>query len=110
MSLSASAPWVKYYGATPAHLDYPRKTMCQLVCDTAKQYPNHIAYSFMGKETNYRTFASRIDAAAKGLEKKIRKDFEALTELLQQVEWDESQALLLIRGLRRYIVEITSLR
>ena len=67
MSLSASAPWVKYYGATPAHLDYPRKTMYQLVCDTAKQYPNNIAYSFMGKETTYRTFTGRIDAAAKGL-------------------------------------------
>ena len=67
MSLSASAPWVKYYGATPAYLDYPRKTMYQLVCDTAKQYPNNIAYSFMGKETTYRTFAGRIDAAAKGL-------------------------------------------
>ena len=67
MSLSASAPWAKYYGATPAHLDYPRKTMYQLVCDTAKQYPNNIAYSFMGKETTYRTFAGRIDAAAKGL-------------------------------------------
>ena len=50
------------------------------------------------------------DSDAKGLEKKIRKDFDALTALLQQTEWDEGEALLLIRGLRRYIVEITSMR
>lgn len=47
---------------------------------------------------------------AKGLEKKIKKDFDALTALLGQMEWDEKEALLLIRGLRRYIVEIASLR
>ena len=50
------------------------------------------------------------DAHAKGLEKKIKADFEALTALLQQPEWDEAQAIALIRGMRRYIVEITSMR
>ncbi len=50
------------------------------------------------------------DAHAKGLEKKIKADFDALTALLQQPEWDEAQALMLIRGMRRYIVEITSMR
>ena len=67
MGLSANAPWVKYYGSTPATIDYPRKTMYHLISDTAKQYPDNIAYDFMGKLTNYRTFVSRIDAAAKGL-------------------------------------------
>ena len=67
MGLSATAPWIKYYGNTPANIDYPRKTMYQLICETAKQYPDNIAYSFMGKETTYRTFVGRIDAAAKGL-------------------------------------------
>ncbi len=67
MSLSASAPWRAFYGTTPATIDYPRKTMQQMVCETAKKYPNHIAYSFMGKDTAYCAFAKRIDAAAKGL-------------------------------------------
>ncbi len=48
--------------------------------------------------------------AAKSYEKKIEKDFRALTDLLNQVEWDEAQALLLIREIRRYIVEIASMR
>ena len=50
------------------------------------------------------------DTAAKKLEKNIKSDFEALTAVLQQPEIDEAQALLLIRGLRRYIVEINSMR
>ena len=47
---------------------------------------------------------------AKAFEKKIKVDFDALTAHLQQMEWDEAQALLLIRGIRRHIVEISSLR
>ena len=67
MGLSASAPWVKYYGSTPATLDYPQKTMYQLLCQTAKQYPKNTAYIFQGKKTDYATFLARIDDAAKGL-------------------------------------------
>ncbi|MGM9644925.1 MAG: hypothetical protein ACI3X1_07550 [Eubacteriales bacterium] len=48
--------------------------------------------------------------AAKAVEKNIKADFEALTAHLQQTEWDEAQALLLIRDIRRYIVEISSMR
>lgn len=50
------------------------------------------------------------DPAAKKVEKKIAADFQALTGLLEQPEWEEAQALTLIRGLRRSIVEITSMR
>ena len=67
MGLSASAPWTKYYGSTPVSLNYPRLTMYQLLRQTAKQYPNHIAYDFKGKKTTYKAFMDKIDAAAKGL-------------------------------------------
>ena len=67
MGISSSAPWVKYYGSTPASIDYPRATMYQLVAEAARRYPNNTAYIFMGKETSYKTFLSRIEAAAKGL-------------------------------------------
>ena len=43
MALSATAPWTAYYGNTPATLDYPHKTMYQLLAQTAKQYPNNTA-------------------------------------------------------------------
>ena len=67
MGLSASAPWVKYYGSTPASLTYPSKTMYQLLRQTAKQYPNNIAYDFKGKKTTFKVFLDKIDAAARGL-------------------------------------------
>ena len=69
MGLSASAPWLKYYGSTPASLEYPQKTMYEMVAAAAKRKPNHIAYVFMGKKTSYTEFMKRIEAAAKGLYK-----------------------------------------
>ncbi len=67
MGISSTAPWLSYYGNTPASLDYPHKTMYQMVAQTAKQYPDATAYIFMGKKTSYAAFMKRIDAAAKGL-------------------------------------------
>ena len=67
MSFTASAPWLKYYGNTPAHLDYPHLTMYQMVAQTAGRYPRHIAYNFMGRETTYTAMLRRVDAAARGL-------------------------------------------
>ena len=67
MALSSSAPWTAYYGSTPASLDYPHKTMYQLLSDAAAKYPNNTAYVFMGKQTGYPAFMKRIEAAAKGL-------------------------------------------
>ena len=67
MGLSASAPWTAFYGNTPVSIDYPRKTMYQLLEATAKKYPANIAYTFRGKQTTYAEFMRRIEAAAKGL-------------------------------------------
>lgn len=67
MGLSASAPWLNFYGNTPTTLNYPRATMQQMVRASAKKYPENIAYTFMGKKTKYKEFVERIDAAAKGL-------------------------------------------
>ncbi len=67
MGLSASAPWLAFYGNTPATLNYPHTTMYQQVCSAAKKYPENIAYTFMGKKTKYKEFIARLDASAKGL-------------------------------------------
>ena len=74
MGLSSSSPWLKYYGDTPASLDYPHLTMYQMVAQAAKRKPNNTAYVFMGKKTSYQEFMQRLEAAAKGLYKMgIRK-------------------------------------
>ena len=61
------APWLKYYGNTPHSIDYPEKTMYEMIEDSARRYPGNIAYEFMGKKTDYRTFLARIQATAKAL-------------------------------------------
>ena len=65
MALSISAPWLNFYGNTPKTIDYPRKTMYQLLADTARRYPQNIAYEFMGKTTDYTTFLRRIELTAR---------------------------------------------
>ncbi len=67
MGISATAPWVKYYGNTPATIDYPHTTMYQQVVRAAQTYPGNTAYIFQGKKTSFPEFIKRIDAAAKGL-------------------------------------------
>ena len=67
MGLASTAPWVRFYGNTPASLDYPHKTMYQMVSLAAKKYPDSTAYVFMGKKTSYAAFMKRINAAARGL-------------------------------------------
>ncbi len=67
MGLSATAPWLKYYGDTPATIDYPHATMYQMIAKAAKEYPNNTAYVFQGKKTSFPEFHDRILAAARGL-------------------------------------------
>ena len=47
---------------------------------------------------------------AKSLEKKIKKDFDALAAVLQQPEFSEADVIVMIKGIRRSIVEISSIR
>ena len=65
MSLSAAAPWLNFYGDTPATIAYPHRTMTQLVLETCRKYPKSCAYEFMGKKTTYAQFAARIDRTAR---------------------------------------------
>lgn len=65
--MSFSAPWLAHYGNTPAQLDYPDKTMYQLLSDTAAKFSCHTAYIFQGKHITYTQLMTRIDAAARGL-------------------------------------------
>ena len=67
MGLSASAPWFKFYGDMPHTLNYPAKTIYELVRATALKYPNDVAYEFMGKNVTYSQFMARIDRVAKAL-------------------------------------------
>jgi len=74
MSISSSAPWLRFYGSTPHTLDYPQKTMFQLIQATAAGSPDLPAYEFMGKKTSFSEFVRRVEHTAKALyELGIRK-------------------------------------
>lgn len=67
MTISSSAPWRRFYGDTPATLDYPSCSVYSLVSQTAQASPALWAYEFMGKKTTYRDFHRRILRTAQAL-------------------------------------------
>ena len=67
MGISAAAPWFKYYGNMPKTLNYPKKTIYQIVRASARETPNAVAYEFMGNPTTYAQFMQRIERTAKAL-------------------------------------------
>ena len=67
MSIASNAPWLAFYGNVPAHLDYPRKTVYQMIRAAGTKYPKYYAYEFMGKAVTYAEFLARIDLTAKSL-------------------------------------------
>ncbi|MBR2701294.1 MAG: AMP-binding protein [Erysipelotrichaceae bacterium] len=48
-------------------INYPALTMYQLIRESARRYPNNIAYEFMNKKTTYAEFMNKIELTAKSL-------------------------------------------
>lgn len=65
--MEIKAPWLKFYGSTPAHLNYPDKTMCDLLEQTAEKYPDYIACEFMGNKLTYSELIRQIYHCARAL-------------------------------------------
>ena len=47
------------------HLEYPEKTMFEMVYDMSVKYPNSVAYEFYNRPTTYTAFVKRIERAAR---------------------------------------------
>ena len=67
MTITAKTPWEKNLGDLPMHLDYFDGTMFEAVQETARMYPDSIAFDFMGRSTSYRTFVQQVENCAKAL-------------------------------------------
>ena len=65
--ITAKTPWKDYVGEVPMHLDYFDGSMFEAVAKIADQYPNNIAFDFMGKSTTYREMVKEIERCAKAL-------------------------------------------
>ena len=65
--MEIKAPWLKYYGNTPAHLEYPDVTMCDLLEQAAEKYPRFVACEFMGNKLKYSELVKEIHRCARAL-------------------------------------------
>ena len=61
------APWLKNYGDIPATLEYPTCTMFERLEQIANDYPEAIAFDFMGKKTKYKDLIKQIHICARAL-------------------------------------------
>ena len=66
-NLSVKAPWIKNLGGVPAHLEYFQGSMYDKVAQIAVNYPNYIAYDFMGGKVKYKDFIRKVDECARAL-------------------------------------------
>ena len=60
-------PWVANLGDVPAHLEYFRGSMYEKIEEIAAEYPNYIAYDFMGRSTTYKKFVEEVNLCARAL-------------------------------------------
>ncbi len=67
MAITAKTPWADSLGDIPMHLDYFNGTMFEAVQNIAQQYPDYVAFDFMGKPTTYKKLVEEVEICAKAL-------------------------------------------
>ena len=67
MEITAKRPWLNSLGDVPATLDYFQGSMVEAVEKIAEQYPNYIAFDFMGRSTTYKDLVANIEKCARSL-------------------------------------------
>ncbi|MEE9911356.1 MAG: AMP-binding protein [Deltaproteobacteria bacterium] len=78
-------PWLKYYGAVPASIDYPRVTMVEALMQSVLRNPDTIAYDYMDMPSTYRQFAGAIDQCAAALSSLGLKQGDRMTIALPTI-------------------------
>jgi len=62
-----SKPWLRYYGAVPHSIEYPRMTLYEALMQTVERVPKKICYDFFDYTSTYERFAREIDQCADAL-------------------------------------------
>ena len=65
--MEVKAPWLRFYCNTPAHLDYPDQSMCDLLEETAAKHPDLVACEFLGHQYRYPELVREVHRCAKAL-------------------------------------------
>lgn len=66
-NVSDTAPWLRHYGAVPAHLAYPERTLYQMIAAAAMREPDGVAWDFFDRRSSYRQLLADIDTCANAL-------------------------------------------
>ena len=66
-NMNVKTPWIKNLGGVPAHLEYYQGSMYDKVAEIAENYPDYIAYDFMGGKVKYTDFIKKVDDCARAL-------------------------------------------
>ena len=62
-----NTPWETSMGDVPMHLSYFEGSLFDALEKSAKEYPKHIAFDFLGKPTRYKDFLDDVFLCAKAL-------------------------------------------
>jgi long-chain acyl-CoA synthetase len=65
--ITAKTPWEAQMGDIPLHLEYFEGSMIDKVEQIAEQYPDNVAFDFMGRSTTYRQMLREVERCAKAL-------------------------------------------
>ena len=65
--ITAKMPWAPYVGELPLYLKYFEGSMFDKVAEIAAQYPDNVAFDFMGRSTTYRQMVREIERCARAL-------------------------------------------
>ena len=72
-------PWIDHLEGLPAHLNYFQGSMYDKLAEIATNYPDYIAYDFMGGKVKYRDFINKVDECARALAAIGVKEGESVT-------------------------------
>ena len=66
-NMNVKAPWIDHLDGIPAHLDYFQGSMYDKIAEVSENYPDYIAYDFMGGKVKYKDFITKVDKCARAL-------------------------------------------
>ena len=95
--ITARTPWEPWMGSVPMHLDYFQGTMFEAVEKIARQYPENIAFDFMGTPTGYPDMIREIERCARALKALDIKEGDKVTIAMPNCP----QAVFLFYGVNR---------
>ncbi len=85
-NMNYERPWLKFYGDnTFPNLQYPDKTLYEMLKDSAETCPDATAIEFMGTQVKYKNLLEYVDICAKGLKEIGFKSGDIFTVCLPNV-------------------------